>query len=120
MGNHPADTSSAYASDGNYGLEVIAAGGGDTDNAIMLDVNEFMTLRNGIDYRLQLYAYTATGTTTLTFACGDITETNVISTVAMTVMNFDFTATTSTTGNIYLYVDKAATFYIDKISLARN
>jgi hypothetical protein len=117
-GNHTIDTTSAYKQAGSYGCSIVAsAAGNGTTNTISLASTLFTAVTNGSAYRLQLYAYTSTANTTLTFKLGDIVKTAIVSTVGMTEIDFDFKATASTTGNILLYLDKAATVYIDELSL---
>lgn len=117
-GNHKTDTSGVYKQGGSYSVKLTAtAAGNGTTNTISLASTLFTAVTNGLNYRFQVYAYTSTANTTLTFKLGDIVKTAVVSTVGMSVINFDFKATASTTGNILLYLDKAATVYLDNISL---
>lgn len=117
-GNHSMDTSSVQKYAGSYSGAIIASAAGDgTTNTISLASTLFTAVTSGLNYRFQLYAYTSTANTTLTFKLGDIVLTSLVSTVGMNVINFDFKATASTTGNILLYLDKAATVYIDEVSL---
>lgn len=117
-GNHTVDTSTVYKQAGSYSGKIVAtAAGNGTTNTISLASTLFTAVTNGTNYRFQVYAYTSTANTVLTFKLGDITKTATVSTVGMSVINFDFQATASTTGNILLYLDKAATVYIDNISL---
>jgi len=117
-GNHSLDSSSIYKQAGNYSGAIIASGAGNgTTNTISLASTLFTAVTNGLNYRFQLYAYTTTANTTLTFKLGDIALTSIVSTVGMNIINLDFKATASTTGNILLYLDKAATVYIDQASL---
>jgi len=117
-GNHSIDTSSTYKQAGSYSAAITASAAGDgTTNTISLASTLFTAVTNGLNYRFQLYAYTSTANTTLTFKLGDIVKTAIVPTSGMSVVNFDFTATASTTGNILLYLDKAATVYIDDVSL---
>jgi len=117
-GNHSIDTSSTYKQAGSYSGKIIAtAAGNGTTNTISLASTKFTAVTSGLDYRFKLYAYTTTANTTLTFKLGDITKTAIVPTSGMSVINFDFVATASTTGNILLYLDKAATVYTDELSL---
>ena len=117
-GNHSFDSSSTYKQAGTYsGVITASAAGNGTTNTISLASTLFTAVTNGLNYRFQVYAYTSTANTTLTFKLGDIVKTAIVSTVGMNVINFDFKATASTTGNILLYLDKAATVYIDDVSL---
>lgn len=117
-GNHSLDSSSVYKQAGTYSGKIIASGAGNgTTNTVSLASTLFTAVTSGLNYRFQIYAYTSTANTTLTFKLGDIELTSLVSTIGMSVVNFDFKATASTTGNILLYLDKAATVYIDQVSL---
>lgn len=117
-GNHTFDSSSTYKQANSYSGTITASAAGDaTTNFISLASARFTAVTAGTQYRFQVYAYTSTANTTLTFKLGDIVKTAIVSTVGMTAVNFDFKATASTTGNILLYLDKAATVYIDEASL---
>jgi len=117
-GNHSADSSSTNKTAGAYSLVITStAAGNGTTNTISLASTRFTAVTSGKNYRFQIYAYTSTANTTLTFKLGDIVLTNIVPTTGMSVLNFDFKATASTTGNILLYLDKAATVYIDEASL---
>ena len=117
-GNHSFDSSSTYKQAGSYsGAITASAAGNGTTNTISLASTKFTAVTNGKNYRFQVYAYTSTASTTLTFKLGDIVLTNIVPTIGMSVLNFDFKATASTTGNILLYLDKAATVYVDEVSL---
>ena len=118
-GNHStADSSSDYKQGGSYSVKLIASGAGNgTTNTFSLASTKFTAVTNGSNYRFQVYAYTSTANTTLTFKLGDIVKTAIVSTIGMSVINFDFKATASSTGNLLLYLDKAATVYIDNLSL---
>lgn len=117
-GNHTYDSSSTYKQANSYSGTITASAAGDAStNFISLASARFTAVTAGTQYRFQLYAYTSTANTTLTFKLGDIVKTAIVSTVGMSVINFDFKATASTTGNILLYLDKAATVYIDEVSL---
>lgn len=117
-GNHSIDSSSVYKQAGTYsGIITASAAGNGTTNTISLASTRFTAVTSGLNYRFQVYAYTSTANTTLTFKLGDIVKTAIVPTTGMSVLNFDFKATASSTGNILLYLDKAATVYIDNISL---
>jgi len=117
-GNHSFDSSSTYKQAGTYSGVITATNAGNgTTNTISLASTYFTAVTSGTNYRFQVYAYTSTANTTLTFKLGDIILTNIVPTTGMNVLNFDFKATASTTGNILLYLDKAATVYIDEASL---
>lgn len=117
-GNHSFDSSAVYKNAGTYSGKIVSsAAGNGTTNTISLASTLFTAVTNGTNYRFQVYAYTSTASTILTFKLGDIVKTAIISTSGMVAINFDFKATASTTGNIILYLDKAATVYIDDVSL---
>ena len=116
-GNHTFDTSLVYKQSGTYSGKIIASGAGNgTTNTISLASTLFTSATSGTNYRFQVYAYTSTVNTTLTFKLGDILLTKDVPTSGMNVLNFDFKATASTTGNIYLYTNQAATVYLDEAS----
>lgn len=120
-GNQVVDTSTAFKQTGSYSTSLTASGAGNgSTNAISLASTLFTAVTSGHNYRLKLYAYTTTATTTLTYLLGDKTEGKTVSTVGMTEIDYDFTATASTTGALYLYTDKAATVYIDMVSLTEQ
>lgn len=121
VGNHSADTTALIKHAGTYGIKLVASGAGNgTTNTISLASTLFTSVTNGTNYRFQVYAYTSTANTTLTFKLGDILLTKDVPTSGMNVLNFDFKATGSTTGNIYLYLNKAATVYVDDISFKKG
>ena len=115
-GNHSVDTSYIKQA-GTYGLKITSSGTGNgSTNTISLASSLFTAVTSGVNYRFQVYAYTSTANTTLTFKLGDILLTKNVPTSGMNVLNFDFKATASTTGNIYLYTNQAATVYLDEAS----
>lgn len=117
-GNHSVDTTSTQKQADSYSLDITASAAGDgTTNTVSLDSDEFTAVTDGANYRFQVYAYTETASTTLTFELGDISQSLDVSTSGFTELNFDFEATASTTGDIKLYLNKAATVYIDAVSL---
>jgi len=118
VGNHSLDSSSTYKQAGSYSGKIVSTGVGDgSSNTISLASTQFTAVTGGLNYRLKLYAYTTTATTTLNFKLGDIEMSALVDETGMAEIDFDFTATASTTGDIILYLDKAATVYIDEVSL---
>ena len=118
IGNHSVDSSSTYKQSGSYSGKITASAAGDgSTNTTSLASTKFTAVTRGTSYRFKVYAYTTTADVTLTFLLGDISVPLVVSTVGMAELDFDFTATASTTGAIYLYLDKAATVYLDNETL---
>lgn len=117
-GNHSFDTTSTYKVTGSYSGKIVstAAGNGST-NTISFASTKFTATTNGKYYRFSCYAYTTTASTTMTFKLGDIVINKTVPTAGFHKIVYDFKATGSTTGNIYLYLNKAATVYIDEVSL---
>ena len=56
----------------------------------------------------------------MTFKLGDIVINKTVPTVGFHKIVYDFKATGSTTGSIYLYLNKAATVYVDDISFKKG
>lgn len=117
-GNHSADSNSTYKQAGTYSTAITASGAGSSStHFISLASARFTAVKSGGFYRFQVHGYTTTADVTLTFNLGDITETVTVPTDAFGELQFDFKATASTTGNIKLYLNKAATVYLDEASL---
>ena len=117
-GNHSVDTSSIYKQAGSYSFKIVSTGvGNGTTNTISLSNSQFTAVTNGLHYRFKIYAFTTTANTTLTFKLGDIVLTKSVSTIGLTEINYDFVATASTTGNLFLYSNQSAPIWFDEISV---
>ena len=116
-GNHSVDTSYIKQA-GTYGLKITSSGAGNgSTNTISLASSLFTAVTSGVNCRFQVYAYSPTAGTTLTFKLGDIVLTKTVSNSGMGVLNFEFKATASTTGNIYLYANQTSSIILDEASL---
>ena len=121
-GNHTITRSSTDGRSGSWSGAVVASAAGDaTTNYVNLPASAFTTLVIGEKYTLQVWGRSNTATTTMTLKLGGQTVTSAtLSTVAgsFTKGIITFTATASDTGQpLRVYLSKAATVYIDDISI---
>lgn len=123
-GNHSVSRSTTDKRTGTASMAVVASAAGDsTTNYVTLAFANFDTVVSGSKYTVEGYARSNTATTTITMVIGSKTVTSgTLSTVAGTftkfVLNFQATASELSQG-IKLYLNKAATVYVDDISFTQ-
>lgn len=121
-GNHIMSIDSAAPLTGSYSGKIIASGvGDDSTNFVSLDSSKFTPLVSGKNYTLQLEVLATLANTDVTIVIGDKSKTfTAISNVAKQTLVYNFAATTSTTGDLQLFLNQADSIWIDEIDISES
>ena len=123
-GTHSIVRSTTDKRTGTASGKIVATGVGDaTTNYVTIAASTFTTLVLGEKYTVEIWATSETATTTLTFVIGTQTKTSATlsttpGTFTKTVLNFQ-AAAGDLTQPLIVYLSKAATVYIDDVSLTQ-